>query len=98
MVIVQGKNAIGVTVDSVMEVMEIQKEDVETTPDILTTADSDCVLGVAKRDNDLIILLDLLKVVSKKEIELVKAEPAQPETKKETQRKTKTPEQPPPSK
>jgi len=96
MVIVQGKNAIGVTVDSVMEVMEIQKEDVETTPDILTTADSDCVLGVAKRDNDLIILLDLLKVVSKREVELVKKE-LQPETetKKEskTQRNPKTSEQ-----
>jgi len=72
MIVVQGedKKAVGIIVDSVMEVMSISQNDTERTPDILTTADSDCVLGVAKRGEDLIILLDLQKVVSKKDIEL----------------------------
>ena len=71
-IVVQGedKKAVGIVVDSVMEVMDVSEKDTERTPDILTTADSDCVLGVAKRGEDLIILLDLQKVVSKKDIEL----------------------------
>ena len=71
MIVVQGedKKAVGIIVDSVMEVMSISQNDTERTPDILTTADSDCVLGVAKRGEDLIILLDLQKVVSKKDVE-----------------------------
>jgi len=71
MIVVQDedKKVVGIIVDSVMEVMSISQNDTERTPDILTTADSDCVLGVAKRGEDLIILLDLQKVVSKKDVE-----------------------------
>ena len=86
MVIVQDKDAIGVLVDSVLEVMDIEKSSIEATPEILTTADSDCVLGVAKRKEDLIILLDLLKVVSKKDVEIVKATPAHSGVKKENKK------------
>jgi len=89
MIIVQDKDAVGVLVDSVLEVMDIEKDAIEATPEILTTADSDCVLGVAKRKEGLIILLDLLKVVSKKDVELIKVAPTQP-SKKEAKNKKKT--------
>jgi purine-binding chemotaxis protein CheW len=69
MVIVQGKHPIGVMVDSVMEVLTLPKKDIESSPDSLTTDKSDAVLGVAKHDKELIILLDLMKVVSKSELE-----------------------------
>ena len=72
MVIVQDKHPIGVMVDSVMEVLTLPKKDIEANPDSLTTAQSDAVLGVAKHDKDLIILLDLLKVVCKEDIENAK--------------------------
>lgn len=68
MVIVQDKHPIGVMVDSVMEVLTLPKKDIEANPDSLTTAQSDAVLGVAKRNKDLIILLDLMKVVSKQDL------------------------------
>jgi purine-binding chemotaxis protein CheW len=69
MVIVQDKHPIGVMVDSVMEVLTLPKKDIEANPESLTTTQSDAVLGVAKHDKDLIILLDLMKVVSRDEIE-----------------------------
>jgi purine-binding chemotaxis protein CheW len=72
MVIVQDKQPIGVMVDSVMEVLTLSKDDIEANPDSLTTVKSNAVIGVAKHDKDLIILLDLLKVVSKDNLEIAK--------------------------
>ena len=64
MVIVQDKHPIGVIVDSVIEVLTVQKKDIETGPESLITGRSDGVLGIAKHENDLIVLLDILKVIS----------------------------------
>ena len=71
MIIVQNKSTVGITVDSVQEVLEIPKEDIESTPKIMQTEDSDCILGVAKYGETLVILIDLLKAISKKEIEFM---------------------------
>ncbi len=68
MVIVQDKHPIGVMVDQVMEVLTLPKKDVESNPDNLIIDRSQAVLGVAKHDNNLIILLDLMKVISKDDI------------------------------
>ncbi len=65
MIIVQDKHPIGVMVDSVMEVLTLPKKDIETNPDSLIVDKSEAVIGVAKHESDLIILLDLMKVVSK---------------------------------
>jgi purine-binding chemotaxis protein CheW len=73
MVIVQDKHPIGVMVDSVMEVLTLPKKDIESNPDSLITDKSEAVLGVAKHDKDLIILLDLMKVVSRNDIENVQS-------------------------
>jgi purine-binding chemotaxis protein CheW len=64
MVVVQDKHPIGVIVDSVIEVLTLQKKDVETDPESLLTDRSDGVIGIAKHDNDLIVLLDIIKVLS----------------------------------
>jgi purine-binding chemotaxis protein CheW len=68
MVIVQDKHPIGVIVDSVIEVLTLQKKDIETGPESLITRRSDGVIGVAKHDKDLIVLLDILKVLSKDDL------------------------------
>jgi len=68
MVIVQDKHAIGVIVDSVIEVLTLQKKDIETGPESLITGRSDGVIGVAKHDKDLIVLLDIIKVLSKDDL------------------------------
>jgi purine-binding chemotaxis protein CheW len=65
MIIVQDKHPVGIMVDSVMEVLTLPKKDIDTNPESLIVDKSEAVLGVAKHDKDLIILLDFLKVASK---------------------------------
>jgi purine-binding chemotaxis protein CheW len=64
MVVVQDKHPIGVIVDSVTEVLTLQKKDIETGPERLITGSLDGVVGIAKHDKDLIVLLDIVKVLS----------------------------------
>ncbi len=64
MVIVQDKHPIGVIVDSVIEVLTVKKKDIETGPESLITDRSDGVVGIAKHENDLIVMLDIIKVLS----------------------------------
>jgi purine-binding chemotaxis protein CheW len=68
MVVIQDKHPIGVIVDSVIEVLTLQKKDVETGPESLITGRSDGVIGIAKHDQDLIVLLDIIKILSKDDI------------------------------
>mgnify|MGYP000047007468 CR=1 FL=1 len=77
MIVVQGKDkrVVGVIVDSVMEVTSISQENIEQTPEIISTTESECVLGVAKRGENLVVLLDLEKAVSKRANEDVELEP-----------------------
>ena len=72
MVIVQDKHPIGVIVDSVIEVLTLHKKDIETGPESIITGRSDGVIGIAKHNNDLIVLLDILKVLSKDDITSIK--------------------------
>ncbi len=65
MIIVQGKHPVGVMVDSVLEVLTLPKDDIETNPDSLIVDKSESIIGVAKHNNELILLLDLAKIVSK---------------------------------
>jgi purine-binding chemotaxis protein CheW len=65
MIIVQHTHPVGVMVDAVMEVLTLPKNDIEANNDSLIIDKSEAVLGVAKHDKSLIILLDLLKVASK---------------------------------
>jgi purine-binding chemotaxis protein CheW len=64
MVIVQDKHPIGVMVDAVMDVLTISRKEIESTHQSLITNRSEAMLGIAKHDKDLIILLDLRKIVS----------------------------------
>lgn len=64
MVIGQGERATGIMVDSVMEVLNLSSEDIEVIPDVIAGVNPDRVLGVAKRQEDMIIVLDLMKIVS----------------------------------
>lgn len=50
MIIGQGESATGVLVDAVMEVLNISKDDVDEVPDVVSSEDSDNMLGVAKHN------------------------------------------------
>lgn len=58
-----GQN-IGIIVDAVTEVLRIPANSVELPSDIITTSDSDYLMGIAKHGETMIILLDLDKVLS----------------------------------
>ncbi len=55
---------IGVVVDSVSEVLNIKNEDIEDTPKFGTTVNTDYILGMAKSEDGVKILLDIDKVLS----------------------------------
>ena len=57
-------NTIGFVVDSVHEVMRIQSSIVEPNPQMGTSIDSSYVSGVAKLDEQLLILLELENLLS----------------------------------
>lgn len=62
-----GAQDIGVIVDAVTEVLRIATESVEPPASVITTADSEYLLGIAKLDSRLIILLDLEQVLTQSE-------------------------------
>ena len=59
---------IGMVVDAVTEVLRIPANSVESPSSVIMTADSDYLLGIAKLENRLIILLDLERVLSESDM------------------------------
>jgi purine-binding chemotaxis protein CheW len=63
-----GTVMIGVVVDSVSEVLNIKGEDVEETPTFGANLNTDYILGMAKMEGGVKILLDIDQVLSEDEI------------------------------
>ncbi len=63
---------IGCVVDSVSEVLSIKEDDIEDTPEFGSRVDTDYLLGMAKLNHGVKILLDIGKVLSADEVKLVK--------------------------
>lgn len=62
------KNLIGIVVDSVSEVLNIQKNEIEDTPTLGTNLETEYILGLAKIENEVKILLDIDRILSAQEI------------------------------
>lgn len=60
---------IGIVVDSVSEVLNIKNEDIEDTPTFSTTLDTDYILGMAKIESNVKILLDIDEVLGAEDVE-----------------------------
>ncbi len=63
-----GTVQIGIVVDSVSEVLNIKGEDIEDTPTFGTKLNTDYILGMAKMEGGVKILLDIDRVLSEGEI------------------------------
>lgn len=61
------KQVIGILVDSVAEVVYLKKSDIEDAPNVGTEESSQFIQGVTSRDNGLLILVDLNKLLSDEE-------------------------------
>jgi hypothetical protein len=68
---IEGKT-IGFIVDSVSEVLRVPKSVVEPPPELISGIDSEYIIGIAKLENRLLILLDLKKVLNVEERETLK--------------------------
>ncbi len=65
-----GGDDIGVVVDAVTEVLRLSSDAVEPPSGVITTADSDYLLGIAKLESRLVILLDLQKALAAMDLKL----------------------------
>jgi purine-binding chemotaxis protein CheW len=58
------KQVIGILVDSVAEVVYLRSSEIDTTPSVGTEESSKFIQGVSNRDGELLILVDLNKLLS----------------------------------
>jgi len=65
------KSVLGALVDSVQEVFEIEPQNIEPAPKIGTKLKTEFIKGMGKRDEKFIIILDIDKVFSSEELEIV---------------------------
>ena len=68
LIIVHGTRPVGIMVDSVLEVLTIPQKNIQADSDSLIVDNSQVVLGIAKCEKDLFVLLDFMKVVAKNEL------------------------------
>ena len=62
---------IGIVVDSVSEVLNIKQDEIEDTPTFGTSLNTDFILGMAKMEGGVKILLDIDQVLTSDELSLV---------------------------
>ena len=65
---VEAKVIMGIVVDEVSEVLDISDREIEPPPAFGTRVDTDFILGMAKTENAVKILLDLDRVLTRQEI------------------------------
>jgi len=66
-VIESEKQVVGILVDAVAEVVELREGDIDAAPNVGTEESSRYILGVATREDGLLILVDLNKLLSDEE-------------------------------
>ena len=70
---VENKN-IGITVDSVSDVIFVKEEDIQETTELAVNVDTKFIKGVAKTKDEMVILLDIDFLLSKEEFDTLLAE------------------------
>jgi purine-binding chemotaxis protein CheW len=63
---------VGIVVDSVSEVLNIKGEDIEDTPTFGTRLDTEYILGMAKMDGGVKILIDIDQVLNSENLECLR--------------------------
>jgi len=66
-----GTIMIGIVVDAVSEVLNVKADDIEDTPTFGTKLNTDYILGMAKMEGGVKILLDIDRVLSQEEVDLL---------------------------
>jgi purine-binding chemotaxis protein CheW len=66
-VVFMGELKVGMIVDAVSEVLTIEDTIIEPTPPMISTVATEFIIGIAKIDTRLVVLLDLAKVLTPQE-------------------------------
>ena len=61
----------GIVVDKVSEVLDIPSEDIEDAPSFGESVNTDYILGIGKSNDNVKLLLDIDKIISSKDMELI---------------------------
>lgn len=69
-----GHRVVGIVVDSVSDVMELARENIQAAPEVDATIDSSAVVGLGSVGERMLILLDIEKLMSSVDMGLVSAE------------------------
>lgn len=64
-----GKVTVGLVVDKVSHVMKLNSDQISPTPDVVKGFDSECLMGVGRSGDRLLVLLDLEKMFSQEEFQ-----------------------------
>lgn len=67
MIIESDKQQIGILVDSVSEVVDLKTSDIDDTPNVGTEESAKFICGVCNRNEELLILIDLNKLLTAEE-------------------------------
>lgn len=62
------ENLIGFIVDSVSDVISIPVSEIQNTPHFSTSIDADCIYGVCKLEEEILIIIDIEKVFKNEEL------------------------------
>ncbi len=65
------KRVVGMVVDQVSEVLQINSEDIDPPPPMGTQVNASYISGMGKIDDQLVILLDIDKVLSSEEMSMI---------------------------
>lgn len=68
-----GKTLIGIIVDKVSQVMKISPEQITETPEVIKGYENECLMGVGRVNEKLVVLLDLDRMFNQEETGLLKA-------------------------
>ena len=63
-----GKNKLGVVVDCVNYVVSISDSEIADKPVVSSTQNTDYIIGVYRKENELILILDIVKALSVEEL------------------------------
>lgn len=67
MIIESERQVVGILVDSVAEVVDLNTSEIDDTPNVGTEESAKFICGVCNREDDLLILIDLYKLLSEEE-------------------------------
>lgn len=67
MIIESERQVVGILVDSVAEVVDLNTNEIDDTPNVGTEESAKFICGVCNREDDLLILIDLYKLLTEEE-------------------------------